>query len=162
MKINLKHYVKKLTITANPKWAFNTELKQWFTERAIGRCVHVCCGKTHFPFAINIDIDVNSNADIIADMFHMPFRSNIFDTLICDPPYRLAIHKRAKWVFEIKRVVRKRLGSRILLKTDFIPFFDGTWTLREVEIYTGKRWWTPVSLLLFYEKKQPSLDSYVV
>jgi len=164
VEIKVGHYVKSLQISARPKWSFNPFLKQWFSERVLGRALHLCCGLTNFPFAVNIDIDVKSKADIIADMFHLPLRSNIFDTIICDPPYRLAIHKRSDWVYEMKRVIRNRPGNRILLKTDFIPFFGKEWKLKELEIYTGKRWWVPISLLLHYNmdlKPQYRLDTFL-
>jgi len=135
------------------------DLKKWFAERAYSKTLHLCCGFTHFDFAVNADIDLNAHLDLRADMFNLPFRNNVFDTIICDPPYRLAIHRRAAWTREMYRVIRKRRGSRILLKTDFIPYFPG-FTLRELVIYQGARYWAPISLLLHYELNNPTLLNY--
>ena len=146
-------------ISSQPKWVFNDNLKRWFSERAYGETLHLCCGRTHFDFAVNVDIDLNARLDLRADMFNLPFRSDVFDTIICDPPYRLAIHKRAAWTREMYRVIRKRRGSRILLKTDFIPYFPG-FTLKELIVYQGARYWAPISLLLHYELNDPTLLNY--
>ena len=151
--IKIRHYVKSLKIISNPKWAFNSELKEWFRKRTCGRVLHVCCGHTRFENSINVDIDPSASCDVLADMFNLPFRSGVFDTYVCDPPYRLAINRRVEWVFEAKRILKKKVGAKLLLKTDFIPFFGQEFTLKEIEIYTGKRWWVPISLLLNYELK---------
>jgi len=148
---------KKFRISSKPKWVFNLDLKRWFEERMRGETLHLCCGLTHFDNAVNIDIDPNAEADIVADMFNLPVRHESFDTVICDPPYRLAIDKRALWVRCILEPLKKRRGSRILLKTDFIPYFGPTWTLKELVVYQGGRYWAPVSLLLYYEWVDPTI-----
>ena len=150
-KVSIMGLSKKWSISAHPKWTFNIQLKTWFQKRMKGYTLHVPCGKTRFPNAINVDLDPNSVADIIADMFHLPFKSNTFDTIISDPPYKLAYDKRAKWVRELLRVVKKEHGSRILLKLDFIPYFGPQWDLKELVVYQGKRYWAHVSLLLHYQ-----------
>jgi len=147
-------------ISTHPKWTFNIELKKWFSKRTRGKTLHLCCGHTHFDFAVNVDIDLNASLDLRADMFNLPFRNDVFDTIICDPPYRLAIHKRTSWTREIYRVIKKQKGSRILLKTDFIPYFPD-FTLKELVIYQGARYWTPISLLLHYELNNPTLLNYI-
>jgi len=149
---------KRFRISAHPKWVFNLKLCEWFSSRAKGKTLHLCCGRTHFNFAVNVDVDRQSNADIIADMFHLPFRNNIFDTVICDPPYTLAIHRRTKWIKEMWRVIKKKTGSKILLKTDFIPYFGPNVELTELYIYQGKRYWVPISLLLNYVVKESLLN----
>ena len=154
MKVSVFGLSRRFRISAHPKWEFSLDLKKWFTSRAKGKTLHLCCGYTYFDFAVNVDIDPKSRADIIADMFHLPFRSNVFDTIICDPPYRLAIHRRPFWVKEMFRVLKKQSGSRVLLKTDFIPYFGPNVELKELIIYQGRRYWCPISLLLHYEVKE--------
>ena len=147
---------RRFRISSNPRWVFNLDLKLWFESRMEGEVLHLCCGKTRFN-ALNIDLDPNSEADLLADMFHLPVRPESFDTVICDPPYKLAIHKRAQWVRTLLYPIKKKRGSRILLKTDFIPYFGPAWTLKELVIYQGARYWAPISLLLHYERETPSL-----
>jgi len=147
-------------ISCNISWKFNKDLKRWFAKRARGVTLHLCCGLTKFSFAVNVDLDPQARADILADMFHLPFKDGVFDTIICDPPYRLAIHKKAAWVREMLRVVKKEIGSQILLKTDFIPYFGLTWQLQELIIYCGKKYWAPVSLLLQYKFVNTTLPSF--
>ena len=150
---------RRFMISSQPKWAFNMDLKKWFAERAYGKTLHLCCGFTKFDFALNLDVDKQAKMDVQADMFNLPFRSDVFDTTICDPPYRLAIHRRASWTREMYRVIRKRRGSRILLKTDFIPYFPG-FTLKELVVYQGARYWAPISLLLHYQLVEPTLTEF--
>jgi len=159
VKVEVLGLSKRFLISSKPKWAFNEDLRAWFSERAKGRTLHLCCGYTHFDFAINLDVDRQANLDVQADMFDLPFKDNTFDTIICDPPYRLAIHKRALWVREMFRVIKKKKGSRILLKTDFIPYFSN-FELKELIVYQGKRYWAPVSLLLHYELINPTLEDF--
>ena len=156
VNVNVLGLSRRFMISSRPKWAFNVDLKKWFSERAYGRTLHLCCGLTHFDFAVNLDVDRKAKMDILADMFSLPFRNDAFDTIICDPPYRLAIHRRGPWSREMFRVIRKQKGSRILLKTDFIPYFPG-FTLKELVVYQGARYWAPISLLLYYQLDNPTL-----
>ena len=154
-------------IDKHPKWTFsnNNVLRRWFKNRIRGKTLHLCCGLTRFNMGeINVDISENSAADIIADMFHLPFPDNSFDTVVSDPPYKLAYDKRHEFVKEILRVIKKRRGSRILLKLDFIPYFKD-FGLTELHIYQGKRYWAHVSLLMMFEygvSSEPEpLDKYL-
>lgn len=149
--ISLFRVPRRFLISSRPKWRFNKDLKKWFMKRKKGLTLHLCCGLTKFEDAINVDIDRNSVADVIADMFHLPFKDNAFDTIICDPPYKLAIHRKPFFVKELRRVASKKHGSKILLKLDFIPFLGPEWILKEIILYSGKRYWAPISLLLHYE-----------
>ena len=161
MKISLLGVSNRFRISANPKWEFPMDLKRWFSERAKGKTLHLCCGYTHFDFAVNVDIDPEADLDIRADMFHLPFKPGAFDTIICDPPYRLAIDKRPFWVRTLLYAIRKKRGSRILLKTDFIPYFGESWELKELVIYQGARYWRPISLLLHYQLVDPTLADFI-
>jgi len=140
-------------IDKHPKWSFsdNSTLRRWFLSKMRGRILHLCCGYTRFNVGeINVDIFPNSAADIIADMFHLPFADNSFDTVVSDPPYKLAYNKRHEFTKEILRVIKKQKGSRILLKLDFIPYFKD-FGLTELHIYQGKRYWAHVSLLMVFD-----------
>jgi len=154
-------------IDKHPKWTFSDKptLRRWFLSRMKGRVLHLCCGHTRFGVGeVNVDLSPNSAADVIADMFRLPFPDSSFDTVVSDPPYKLAYDKRAMFVEEILRVIRKRKGSRILLKLDFIPYFEG-FGLTELYVYQGKRYWAHVSLLLMFEygadSSPETLDKYI-
>ena len=140
-------------IDKHPKWTFSNKptLLRWFKSRAKGRVLHLCCGHTRLGInEVNVDISPNSVADVIADIFHLPFPNNSFDTVISNPPYKLAYNRRHEFVEEISRVIKKRRGSRILLKLDFIPYFKD-FGLTELHIYQGKRYWARISLLMMFE-----------
>lgn len=140
-------------IDRHPKWTFGDKpiLRRWFLSRMRGRVLHLCCGYTRFNVGeINVDISPNSAADIIADMFNLPFPNDYFDTVVSDPPYKLAYDKRHAFTSEILRVIKKQKGSRILLKLDFIPYFKD-FGLTELHIYQGKRYWANVGLLMRFD-----------
>lgn len=161
-KVDVFGVSDKFRISAHPRWEFNKDLAAWFAKRAEGEVLHLCCGNTNFDFALNVDTDEDSAADELADMFELPKEwEGQFDTIISDPPYQLAYDKRALWVRNLLKVVKKRQGSRILLKLDFIPYFGPTWDLKELVVYQGKRYWAHVSLLLNYEFVDPTLDEFV-
>jgi len=151
---------KRFRISSRPRWVFSLDVKEWMEQRMTGLTLHLCCGLTRFTRfpCVNVDIDPDADVDVVADMFHLPFRSGVFDTVVCDPPYRLALHRRVAWVREVMRVIRKRQGSRILLKIDFIPYFGRGWELRELVVYQGAKYWAPVSLLLHYLLGHTLLD----
>ena len=136
----------------HPKWTFADKftLHQFFQKHVSGKTLHLCSGKTTLADAINVDIKQYSTLNVQADMFKLPFRGNCFDTVISDPPYKLAYDKRHLFVSEILRVIKKRTGSKIVLKLDFIPYFRD-FGLKELYVYQGKRYWANVSLLLVFE-----------
>ena len=136
----------------HPKWTFsnNRVLYRFFQKHVSGKTLHLCCGRSRLNGAINFDIGRYAAVDVQGDMFKLPFRSNCFDTVLSDPPYKLAYDMRPFWVQEILRVIKKRKGSKIVLKLDFIPYLKD-FGLKELYVYQGARYWARVSLLLVFE-----------
>ena len=136
----------------HPKWTFSNKsiLYRFFQKHVNGKTLHLCCGRTRLSDAINFDIEKYAGVDVRGDMFKLPFRSNIFDTVLSDPPYKLAYDRRPYWVREILRVIKKQKGSKIVLKLDFIPYFKD-FGLKELYIYCGSRYWAHASFLLVFE-----------
>jgi len=153
-------------ITEKPKWTFsnNKTLRRWFQTRVNGLSLHLCYGRTRLDGCVNVDIVKTDAVDVVADMFHLPFRDNAFDTILSDPPYKLAYNKRPFFINEMTGVAKKKKGSSIVLKLDFIPYFP-EFGLSELYIYQGRRYWAHVSLLLKFEYKNNSkpetLEKYI-
>jgi SAM-dependent methyltransferase len=131
-------------------WSFETQLlgrtekwKKAYALRAInflngfkkGLTLNICCGLDKTG-DILVDIDFktlknNKNSIlrkeikdyICADLFHLPFRNKeIFDTIICDPPYKY--YNRFTWIQELA----KRCKYRLILSSPAI------------DIKIGKEW----------------------
>jgi len=136
----------------HPKWTFADKkvLRRFFQRHVSGKTLHLCCGRSRLIGAVNFDIERYAAVDVQGDMFKLPFRSDCFDTVLSDPPYKLAYDKRPYWVREILRVVKKQKGSKIVLKLDFIPYLKD-FGLKELYVYQGARYWANVSLLLVFE-----------
>jgi hypothetical protein len=79
---------------ANWSWTRHTE--RWLKnqiERG-GEVLNFPCG--HSKIGLRVDIDRNVKPDIIADIYHPPFKKHSFDVVISDPPFS-AYGKGKKW-----------------------------------------------------------------
>ena len=52
-------------------------------------------------------------------MSDLPFPDDSFDTVICDPPWRIGYHQRWKPFFELVRVCK--FGGRIIHNASWLP-----------------------------------------
>jgi len=79
---------------------------------------------------IKIDLKREVKPDVIADAHSLPFRDNIFDAVICDPPYSNEINeslygvtvklKYTQWVKEAERVLKPN-GFLVLYHIRWLP-----------------------------------------
>lgn len=99
---------------------------EFVAAHTIGTLLQVCCGGS-FLGRVRVDRDSAAPAvTVVADQRYLPFASEAFDTIACDPIYGLQYPDRIHLQREIARVAR----SRILFKAPWIPRAAG-WTLRE-------------------------------
>lgn len=56
-------------------------------------------------YGIRVDINQDVNPDILADAHHLPFKDDVFDLIICDPPYN---KDYASKLYKTKRPSYKR------------------------------------------------------
>jgi len=99
-------------------WIWPDSVERWFRERAEGRTLHVCCGRSSLG-DIRIDIDPDNGPDVIADMQTLPVSTATVETVIWDPPWKAyAIQtKRHPIYYELLRC----------LKPDGITLTNATW-----------------------------------
>jgi len=101
-------------------WAWPGEVEEFLKVRAKGFTIHVCNGSSQLG---DLTIDKYMPADIVGDMYNLPFRTGIADTIICDPPWGIPRHVRHKLVFELRRTLR--LGGSLLFNAPWIPRIPG-------------------------------------
>ena len=85
-----------------------------------GSTLHVCCGSSGLG---DVRIDLHTEADVKADMFHLPFRRETFDTVLCDPPWNLPYHVRFKLLYELRDVLKP--GGRLIFNSLWFPHVRG-------------------------------------
>jgi len=138
-------------------WMWSKDLEQFFESKCSGLVLHICCGESELG-DVRVDLREDSKANVIADMFHLPFRDEAFDTIICDPPYKLAYDKRLKFLFPT--LDKLKAGGKLILKLNWIPRFGDKAKLTEMYLYEGKRYWADISIITVWVKVQTSLKGF--
>ncbi len=92
-------------------WAWPSEVEDFLKEKSEGFTIHICSGSSKLG---DVTIDQFMPAMVKADMYNLPLRTGIADTVICDPPWGIARHVRHKLLFELRRVL-KLGGSKCTL-----------------------------------------------
>lgn len=99
---------------------------EFVETRSIGKLLQVCCGASLLGLA-RADLDPEAPAaNLRADMIRLPFASDTFDTVACDPPYGIPMPQRVHLQRELARLAKRR----ILFKGTWIPRATG-WTMGE-------------------------------
>lgn len=101
-------------------WAWPGEVEDFLRERAIGFTIHVCNGSSRLG---DLTIDKFMPADIIGDMYNLPVKTAMANTIICDPPWGIPRHKRHKPIFELRRILK--LGGSLLFNAPWMPRVPG-------------------------------------
>ena len=90
-----------------------------FVERYItGFSLASPCGQSPLG-SVKVDLDRANNPDIICSYFALPFRDHIFDSLSCDPIWRMSFFERSRMFFEQMRVVKPE--GVIVFNAPWIP-----------------------------------------
>ncbi len=90
-------------------------IQEFLPTLCIGRILHVCCGKSMLG-DVRLDLDMENNPDVKADAARIPF-GEVFDTVLCDPPYNGVFRWNHDMLYESSRVANKR----IIFQHWFIP-----------------------------------------
>jgi len=93
-------------------------VSRWFRERAEGRVLHVCCGKSEIG-DVTVDADPENDPDMLADAKRLPFKQCSFDTAIIDPPWKVNVYLRRDWFFPVVESVRP--DGVVLTNTTWLP-----------------------------------------
>lgn len=111
-------------------WAWPAEVEDFLKERSVGFTIHVCNGSSNLG---DLTIDKYMPADIIGDMYNLPIKTAIADTVICDPPWGVPRHLRHKLLFELRRILK--LGGSLLFNAPWMPRVPG---LKLAEIWVSE------------------------
>jgi len=101
-------------------WAWPAEVEEFLQARAKGFVIHVCNGSSHLG---DLTLDKFMPADVIGDMYSLPIKTAMADTVICDPPWGIPRHKRHKLLFELRRILK--LGGCLLFNAPWLPRVPG-------------------------------------
>jgi len=132
-------------------WRWPERIEKLIRSLMKGSVLHVCSGDSKLG---SVRIDLYKEADIKADMFHLPIRPQSFDTVICDPPWKTPYHKRPRLLFELRDALKP--GGRLILNA---PFLARVPCLKEEKTYIVEpvAAWRNFSLITTYRKVQAQL-----
>ena len=98
--------------TYQTNFSWNDGSEEWLKTFCIGRTLNFPCGVSKVG-DIRADIDPQVKPDIVADFFDpfKTFKEGEFDTVICDPPYKVYVSgkNRFRWENDIGRLAKKRV-----------------------------------------------------
>jgi len=99
-------------------WVWNESVTNFVKDKIEGYSLNVCAGKN--PLCdVNMDLDPQDKTIIKGDMRLLPFKSNTFDTVVSDPPWKISYYERFKPFFECVRVCK--VGGKIIYNATWIP-----------------------------------------
>jgi hypothetical protein len=130
------------------------EVESAIAERLVGRSLHVCCGHSKLG-DIRIDIDIETCPDVLGDAANLPFTSESFDTVFCDPPY----NGQFQWNHDLLRELSRVASHRIIFQHWFIPAnADGRykkwtekWGLTECLIWQPRTYFGRVQVISVFD-----------
>jgi hypothetical protein len=129
-------------------WAWPDGVEKHVGSLIEGYSLHVCCGESKIG---DVRIDLTKQADVKADMFHLPIRNASFDTVICDPPWKLGYHRRYKLLYQLRDALKP--GGLLIFNAFWYPRTRGL--VVEEQMYVGlvKAAWRNVSLLILARRE---------
>jgi len=101
-------------------WAWPGEVEEFLKQKAKGFTIHVCSGSSNLG---EVTIDQFMPAMIKADMYNLPIKTGVADTVICDPPWGIPRHTRHKLLFELRRILK--FGGSLLFNAPWLPRVPG-------------------------------------
>lgn len=99
-------------------WIWNGIVTNFVKDKIEGYSLNVCAGKNPIC-SVNLDLDPMDKTILKGDMRLLPFKSNTFDTVVSDPPWKISYYERFKPFFECVRVCK--VGGKIIYNATWIP-----------------------------------------
>ena len=128
-------------------WIWNKSVEDFVKERIYGYSLNVCAGKSSIG-DIKIDLDPKDKSILKGDMRLLPFKSNKFDTVVSDPPWKIGYYERFKPFFECVRVCK--IGGTIIYNAYWIPTSKCV-KLKEIIVREDTNW-ANTSIISIFEK----------
>ena len=113
----MKKKMKQNTILQS-SWVWNETVTNFIKNRVKGYSLNVCAGLNSIC-DVNMDLDPQDKSVLRGDMRLLPFKSNTFDTVVSDPPWKISYYERFKPFFECVRVCK--VGGIIIYNATWIP-----------------------------------------
>ena len=136
-------------------WIWNKSVEDFVKERIYGYSLNVCAGKSSIG-DIKIDLDPKDKSILKGDMRLLPFKSNKFDTVVSDPPWKIGYYERFKPFFECVRVCK--VGGIIIYNATWIPSCpSGDVKLLEVYVRQDNNF-SNTSIISIFKKVQDNPD----
>ena len=131
-------------------WVWNESVTNFVKDKIEGYSLNVCAGKN--PICdVNLDLDPQDKTIIKGDMKLLKFKSNTFDTVISDPPWKIGFFQRMKPFFECVRVCKLR--GRIIYNCTWKPRSKCV-ELEEAVIRTDNKWANVLIIYVFKKIKE--------
>lgn len=142
-----------------PCWKWPRPVQNWIEKRMRGYSLHVCCGSSTLG---DVRIDLHKEtATIKGDMFHLPFKFETFDCIICDPPWNLSYRVRHLLSYELRDMLKP--GGSLFFNALWYPKARG---LKFIECNMPEpqycRWHRNFAIILHCKKLQAQLNPYLV
>jgi len=136
------------------RWSWNKRTDLWLLRQCKGFTLNICCGMSKIG-DIRADIDPTVKPDVICDMDHLPFKKDVFDTVVCDPPF--SKFNRFKWIVILSNYAK----SRFIISSPggLFPRLKGFKTEYKATIQRGLlfvRYW------FFYDRKNQILTNFTL
>lgn len=124
-------------------WSWPVEIENKIRSLCEGFTLHVCSGDSTIG---DVRLDLTKPADIKGDMFHLPFRPESFDTVLCDPPWHLPYHLRGKLLRQLRDCIKP--GGRLIFNCFWFPKTRGLDVDKEIFVGVPNNLWRNASLLI--------------
>lgn len=126
----------------------------------VGSSLHICCGHSKVR-DVRLDLDGTTQPTIIGDAARLPFQSESFDSVLCDPPYNGRMQWNHDMLNEMVRVARQRVIFQhwfmpITPHGEFKKWKDG-WLLSDVYVWQPRTYFGRVQVVSVLDstKDQP-------
>lgn len=124
-------------------WSWPLEIENKIRSLCEGLTLHVCSGDSTIG---DVRLDLTKPATIKGDMFHLPFRPESFDTVLCDPPWHLPYHLRGKLLRQLRDCLKG--GGRLIFNCFWFPKTRGLDVDKEIFVGVPNNLWRNASLLI--------------
>jgi len=102
-------------------WRFPEQVEDFIASQCKGFTVHVMNGNSALG---DLRIDAyTTNTDIRADVFHLPLKDAIADTVVCDPPWMMDYKFKPALASELRRILK--FGGIMVFRAPWSPKIPG-------------------------------------
>jgi len=131
-------------------WVWPIQVVDLIRPYVAGYSINICNGLSELG-DVKIDLEPQSEEVVKADMNHLPFTNETFDTVISDPPWKLSFFKRQAPFFEAMRVCKT--GGRIIYNCTWRPTSKYV-MLERVFLRTDNNWANVSAVWMFKKIKE--------